>query len=70
MANQVFPGKRVVQWNWTLTGTKEVNFASAFSKKKEVHDAMSGRPKKRRSSAQHHANSATRVTPGASDGSA
>jgi hypothetical protein len=30
MANQIYPGKRVVQWNWTLTGTKEVKDACAL----------------------------------------
>jgi hypothetical protein len=30
MAGQIFPGKRVVQWNWTLKGTKEVKDACAL----------------------------------------
>ena len=30
MACQIFPGKRVVQWNWTLKGTKEVKDACAL----------------------------------------
>ena len=30
MASQIFPGKRVVQWNWTLTNTKEVRDACAL----------------------------------------
>lgn len=30
MANQIFPGKRVVQWNWTLTSTKKVKDACAL----------------------------------------
>jgi hypothetical protein len=30
MANQIYPGKRVVQWNWTLAGTKEVKDACAL----------------------------------------
>jgi hypothetical protein len=30
MAGQIFPGKRVVQWNWTLKGTKEVKDTCAL----------------------------------------
>jgi hypothetical protein len=30
MANQIFPGKRVVQWKWKLTGTKEEKDACAL----------------------------------------
>ncbi|KAA6457553.1 hypothetical protein DYQ86_22250 [Acidobacteria bacterium AB60] len=30
MANGMFPGKRVVQWNWTLAGTKQVKDACAL----------------------------------------
>jgi hypothetical protein len=30
MANSIFPGKRVVQWNWTLTSTGQVKDACAL----------------------------------------
>ena len=30
MANSIFPGKRVVQWNWTLTNTGQVKDACAL----------------------------------------
>jgi hypothetical protein len=30
MANSIFPGKRVVQWNWTLARTKQVKDACAL----------------------------------------